>query len=579
MNTRGLIKKSGSSSLSVLDKEIDVLIRARYPIIYVVSWEEKRVLSQIQSIAEGYEDKKKVYSWTMTQGLIDLQNPDSEEASTEPVEALNHIMKSQENAIFVFLDLHPFMSGQSPNPVVRKLRDVAHNFEISYKTLVIVSPVLSIPTELEKDIVVIDYPLPDYERIERILDDCIERISGKPQFTIELGKDEKEQVIKSALGLTASEAQRVLGKAIVSDGKLDASDIALILKEKEQIIRKSGILEYFSSHEEFGSVGGLDLLKDWLRKRAGAFTEEARLYGLPEPKGLLLIGVPGCGKSLVAKAVAAEWNKPLLRLDIGRIFGGLVGASEENMRRAIKAAESISPVILWIDEIEKGLAGGQSGTDSGVTARVFGTFITWMQEKIQPVFVIATANNISQLPPELLRKGRFDDMFFIDLPSFHEREEIFRIHLRKRNRNPDDFDISEFARKTEDFSGSEIEQLVISSLYDAFAQKRTKDDGKSYLNQIIMENIGTATSLSVVMSQNIESMRKWAQARKALPASSTPSQKSMEAPRPPINPFPFKSGERARSVDTLLSLCIKYPQEASEYLYNGSIEKWLSSRK
>src|SRR5690606_20433593 len=240
--------------------------------------------------------------------------------------------------------------------------------------------------------------------------------------------------------------------------------------EKQQIIRKSGLLEYYPATESFDSVGGLAALKDWLNKRSVAFGEEAREFGLPAPKGILMLGVQGCGKSLCAKAVSSLWQLPLLRFDMGRMFGSLVGSSEENVRKSIAVAESVAPAILWVDEIDKAFAGsqGSGSTDGGTTARVFGTFLTWLSEKTAPVFVVATANDISQLPPELMRKGRLDEIFFVDLPTEEEREEIFRIHLSRRKREPENFDLAELVAGSKEFSGAEIEQAIISALYDAF---------------------------------------------------------------------------------------------------------------
>lgn len=291
------------------------------------------------------------------------------------------------------------------------------------------------------------------------------------------------------------------------------------------MIRKSGLLEYYPTDEKLQNVGGLDLLKTWLARRGAAFSEAARRFGLPEPKGLLLLGVQGCGKSLTAKAIAAQWRLPLLRLDMGRIFSGLVGSSEENLRRAIGVAESVAPVVLWIDEIEKGLAGIQSSgfSDGGVTARVAGTLLTWLQEKTAPVFVVATANRIEQLPPELLRKGRFDDIFFIDLPSLLERREIFEIHVRRRGRDPALHDLDALARRAAGFSGAEIEQAIVSALYDAFAE------GKDLAPTHLERAVGEALPLSTTMREEIARVRDWARTRTRAASAAT----SEPIPPPP----------------------------------------------
>jgi SpoVK/Ycf46/Vps4 family AAA+-type ATPase len=286
-------------------------------------------------------------------------------------------------------------------------------------------------------------------------------------------------------------------------------DIPTILDEKKQIIRKSGMLEYYEQTEDVHDIGGLEVLKEWLAKRRHAFSSRAREFGLPLPKGILLIGVPGTGKSLTAKAVGRLWEMPLLRLDVGKIFAGLVGSSEENIRQVIHTAEAIAPAILWIDEIEKGFSGTGSSnmSDGGTTSRVFGSFITWLQEKRSPVFVIATANNVSQLPPELLRKGRFDEIFFCDLPSADERKQIFDIHIRKKNRDPSGFELDRLVSATGDFSGAEVEQAVVAALYDAF------DAGGDLDTEGLLAALSDIVPLAVTMREQIEAMREWARTR------------------------------------------------------------------
>jgi SpoVK/Ycf46/Vps4 family AAA+-type ATPase len=300
-------------------------------------------------------------------------------------------------------------------------------------------------------------------------------------------------------------------------------DAEVILSEKEQIIRKSGILEYFRAQERFADIGGLDALKDWLRKRSSAFTERARDYGLPQPKGIMLLGVQGCGKSLTAKAIASLYGLPLLRLDVGRVFSGIIGSSEARMRRAIQTANSIAPCVLWIDEIDKGLSGTHSSTfsDAGTASRVFATFVTWLQEKESAVFVVATANDVTNLPPELLRKGRFDEIFFVDLPSAAERSEIFQIHLQKRKREPADFNTEELAAACPGFSGAEIEQALISAMYDAFAEEREIEVAD------IVQAIHETVPLSVTMQEEIQWLRQWSAAR-TRPASSMVSEEFVE---------------------------------------------------
>ena len=831
---------------SSVDKELETLIRARYPIIYIVSWEEQRVEDALREIAR--ERGKKIFFWTVTQGMV--QNPaHRDNATRDPIAALDAVIDSREQALFVLKDYHAFMGDVT---VTRRLRDLTAALKTSYKTLIVLAPVLKLPSELEKDIAVVDYGLPDHDDLDIILERVVQAIKENPQIDANLNDLERDQVLKAAQGLTANEAENVFAKSLIEKHKFD---VDVILSEKEQIIRKSGILEYYPFNEKISDVGGLDLLKDWMEKRTVAFTEKARDFGLPAPRGVLLLGVQGCGKcfrkdtpvlmhdgtikavqevaqgdllmgpdslprrvlsttqghdemyrvtptkgapyevnadhiltlrmsgkrrthrqagldgicnitvreyikqspgfkqrmmgyrtgvefaakpvpldpyflgvwlgdgsektpsittadevivthvtdiaaqhglhirrqektdrvnlaatyhltagntgrplnpvlnhlrdldvwgnkhiphlykansrevrlgilaglidtdggmqgndyeiiqkrqtlandivyiarslglaayaqpcqkfcmvrglritgtyyrvhisgdtdmvpvrlhrkqaqprqqcknvlntgirveavgpgdyygfavdgdhrfllgdftvvhnSLSAKAIGALWRLPLLRLDIGRIFGGIVGQSEENMRKAIRTAESVAPCILWLDELEKGFSGTQSSgsSDGGTTSRVFGTFLTWMQDKKAAAFVVATSNDVTSLPPELLRKGRFDEIFFIDLPSQEEREQIFKIHLLKRKRNPDDFDLSKLAEATPGFSGAEIEAAVIEALYDAF------DENGTLTTASVVAAAQHSVPLSMTMRERIEDLREWATTR------------------------------------------------------------------
>jgi len=496
-------------------RDIDVLIRARYSLLYVVSWEERRVLAALREIVVGQD--KTFYTWSETMGLKDgtkILAPGAADSRTrDPLHVLDAIRSSAEPAVYVLKDFHVFLNHNYPHAssVIRKLRDLADALHTAYATVILVSPVLQLPEELKKDVTVIDYELPGLRELDGLLTRALDSVRGQEGVDAALSAEQRERLLKAALGLTLTEAENVFAKCIVEKGRFD---VDLIVGEKQQLIRKSGTLEYFESREQVEDIGGLDILKAWLQNRALAFTEKAQKFGLPAPRGILLLGVQGCGKSLTAKAVAHLWRLPLLRLDVGRIFAGLVGSSEENMRRAIQMAETVSPCVLWLDEIEKGLAGIQSSgyADSGVTARVFATLNTWMQEKTKPVFVVATANDISQLPPELLRKGRFDEIFFVDLPAECERREIFDIHLKKRKRNPDDFDLDRLAVESRGFSGAEIEQVVISALYSAFEENRdlNSDDLLAALQQTV--------PLSVTMKEDIDLVRHWAKGR-ARPAS------------------------------------------------------------
>ena len=492
-----------------VDVELETLIRARYPIIYIVSWEERRVEETLREICQ--RRGKKMLLWTYTTGMA------GNVASRDPLAALDYIMNAPDQSVFVLKDFHPFITDVA---VTRRLRDLIYILKTSYKTLILLSPLLKLPPELEKEVTVVDYQLPTSRDLDRLLEGIIQSVRANPQVRTELSQLEREQILKAASGLTSNEAENVFAKSLVEKR---AFDVDVILSEKEQIIRKSGILEYYRATEAFADVGGLDLLKAWMGQRTASFSDEARKYGLPEPRGILLLGVQGCGKSLTAKAIASLWRLPLLRLDVGKVFAGIVGSSEENMRKAISTAESVAPCILWLDELEKGFAGTQSSgmSDGGTTSRVFSTFLTWLSDKTSPCFVVATSNDVSQLPPEMMRKGRFDEIFFVDLPAIPERREIFSIHLKKRARDPQKFDLDALAAASVGFSGAEIEQTVIEALFNAFHEK-----GREMGTEDIIKSVRATVPLSVTMSESIDQLREWAETR-ARATSSQPSE-SME---------------------------------------------------
>jgi SpoVK/Ycf46/Vps4 family AAA+-type ATPase len=490
-------------------REIEDLIKARYPFIYVVSSEEERVEQALREIALRRE--RKMAAWSITRGFVTLAGDHRGGDVKDPLKALDHIAGNEGKGIFILRDYHAFVDNAQ---VVRKLRDLAHDLPNTDKCVVLLSPVLKVPPELEKEIAIIDWDLPGRAEIDEIVGNVMRALPPNCDPGPAADPTGRERIVEAALGLTRVEARNVLAKSIV---RAKTFDIPTILGEKKHIIRKSGILEYYEAEESLDDIGGLEILKAWLRKRRGAFTQKAREFGLPLPKGILLIGVPGCGKSLTAKAVGAAWQMPLLRLDVGKIFGGLVGSSEENIRKVIKTAEAIAPAVLWLDEMEKGFSGTGSSnmSDGGTTSRVFGTFVTWLQEKTAPVFVIATANNVHQLPPELLRKGRFDEIFFVDLPSREERKSILEIHLKKKKRDPGTLDLSKVCDAMPEFSGAEVEQAVVSALYDAF------DAERDITTEGMLESVREIVPLAVTMKEGIDAMREWARTR-ARYASSGP---------------------------------------------------------
>jgi hypothetical protein len=465
--------KPAGGGLSGFVEELDIHVRARYPLLYLVTWEEHRLDEILARLAASHG--KTLVTWSITRGL---RRPHSarpgarSDGPKDPVEALAAIEQLDEPSLVVLKDFHPFLGDPV---VVRTLRELSHHLKSTYTTLILVSPVLSIPTELEKEICVLDVPLPTTADLMLLLRDIVKVLREGKRVEVDLTTETAEPLLKAALGLTLSEAENAFAKAVAKDQKLAPGDLGLILAEKRQVIRKSGLLEYTSADENLASVGGLDNLKRWLGRRGAAFGDKARAFGLPAPKGLLLLGVQGCGKSLTAKAVAATWNLPLLRLDMGRIFSSLVGSSGE--------------------------------TDSGVSARVFGCFLTWLQEKTAPVFVVATANRIDRLPPELLRKGRFDEIFFIDLPGDAERRQIFAIQIRRHGRDPEAFDLDELAKLSANFSGAEIEQAVVAGLFSAFA------DGVELAQAHLSAAIAETLPLAVTMREDIDRLREWARTR------------------------------------------------------------------
>ena len=510
-------------------KKLSHLLKARFPLIYVATYEEERATKFIKSIVLDKSQVKyprEVFIWTQSIGLKSGDNKISN--TTNPNKLIEYIEKYDKDAVFILYDFHVFFGTKQRPPeatIARAIRDLVPVLKTSQarKNIIFISPELVIPDTLQKDIVIYDFPLPKLEDIKIRLNKLI---SANKRIKIDtLSEEEKDKLCKAALGLTMQEAENAFALAMVQDGMLNKDDIQVILEEKMQVIRKTGLLEYIQSDFGIDDIGGLDNLKKWLLKRNNSWSERAKKYCLPAPKGVLVTGIPGCGKSLTAKAMSTIWQLPLLRLDLGKIFSGIVGSSEENMRKAIATVEAVAPSILWVDEIEKGLNGVKSSNDSGVSSRIFGTFLTWMQEKTAPVFVIATANNIDKLPPELLRKGRFDEIFFVDLPTLNERKEIFRVHLSKRLKdeevcekvkpNDEEF-IDKLARKTEGFIGSEIEQVVISALCDAFFENRALDptDFEKAINNTV--------PLSTTQKEQILAIREWANIR-AVSASSKES--------------------------------------------------------
>ncbi len=505
-----------------MQEELGILIEARYPLIYLVTSEEERSEQTIAKIAQA-KRQREVYIWTVTRGLVKYDQPRTtvQSNTVSPQAAVEWVIRHREpnvsGSIYIFKDLHPFKD--SPE-VTRCLRDAIASFKDTNKTIILMSPVQEIPIELEKEVVVLDFALPDLKELNQVLSAQLEQTRSR-----KISTETREKLLKATLGLTRDEAEKVYRKAYVTANRLTETEVDIVLSEKKQLIRRNGILEYIDVDETIDAVGGLEELKRWLKQRSNAFTERAREYGLPQPKGMLILGIPGCGKSLIAKTTSRLWGLPLLRLDMGRVYdGSMVGRSEANLRNALKTAESISPAILFIDELDKSFAGGSGSADSdgGTSSRIFGSFLTWMQEKSSPVFVMATANRVERLPGEFLRKGRFDEIFFVDLPTKEERQDIFKIHLSKRRSEIDRFDLDQLSTVSEGFSGAEIEQALVAAMYEAFAQDR------EFTQLDIIAAIKATLPLSKTMNEQVTALRDWARQRARPAASSVAEYQRME---------------------------------------------------
>ena len=530
-------------------QKLILMIRAYYPVLYLHSYEYYRTKQKIKGIVELLRrEGKKVnyYQWDCVYGLVQIL-PDKTEKRIErmqnPLEVLAYILnskKSGEKNIFVLDDINNHIERDEVKLMFRKIAEATNNNTHA----IILSSIYRLPAELEKYITVLQIPLPKRNELGEVLD-----IVAK-QSKVELKTNLRNRLIDAALGMTSMEADLAYCLASVKDG-FDEKSPFTVSSEKEQIIRKSGILDYFPKNESLKDVGGMENLKEWLKKRQLAYDKEARDWGLKEPKGLLLLGVPGCGKSLIAKSIASSWNMPLLRLDVGKVFQGIVGSSEDNIRKAIATAEAVAPCVLWIDEIEKGLSGVQSSgaTDGGVTSRIFSTILTWMQEKTAPVFVVATANNINQLPPELLRKGRFDEFFFVDLPSQKEKENIFSIHLQKNRQNVSSFALDILAQKAEGFNGAEIEECIKEAMFTAYVESQETNIAPKLQMIHILDAIKNTVPLSKTMEKQITDLRKFAVSRAKNASKEIVLENRMEMPilltRPEL--------ELERSFDSVLS--------------------------
>lgn len=495
--------------------QIDTLIRSRTPIIAIESPEEARIISEVKLLLRRHNQaggvKKALVSWSISRGFVPVEPEGDPIPAPDPVQALLKAAGiagqtgKPEPTVYIFQDIHPYL--ERVPQALRALRDAAGTLANNFSTIILLSPSVKIPDDARKDVRVITFPLPSAWELEEQLDAFVSDLPDGIEARL---ADVRDRLIRALQGLTRVEADQVLAQAAITHRCLDERAIEFVLSAKAQIIKESGALEYFAEKASYAEIGGLDLLKMWAREAEQSATPEAKEFGIEPPRGVLLVGVPGCGKSLTAKAIAGA-NRPLLRLDVGALFGSLVGQSEAQTRQALKVAEAVAPAVLWIDEIEKALGGSSGGElDGGTSTRVLGTILTWMQESKADVFVVATANDISSLRPELVR--RFDETFFVDLPTDQERREILSIHLAKRARNAADFDLDAVVAATEDYTGSELEKIVKGALRRAFVA------GRTMTTEDLLSVVAQTVRLVDTMADGIAAMRNWA--TRARPASS-----------------------------------------------------------
>lgn len=498
-----------------LIKRMILLFRAGHRLISILTPDEPTALAAVRHLAE--QSRQPLWEWSCTSGLVRTR-PEAgsgKSATTIPaqsaIKALSHVYQSQEPTLYVFKDIAPHANDAL---IIRHLRDLADPGTVCASNVVLVdsSP---LPDDVRRLTVEVDLPRPDPEELEQIVKSTFQRIKADieskpnaPRVDARLTRREMDQLVSTLRGLTATDVSRVIAATVLDENRLSAENLSRIVEAKRSLIGSSGCLETIETELNEVELAGMGRLRDWLEARRLAYSPKARAFGLEYPRGMLLLGIQGCGKSLCAKLVARQWNMPLLRLDPSALYQKYVGATETRLQQALQQAQAMAPVVLWIDEIEKAFASAAAtSADGGLSQRMFGTMLAWMQEHRHPIFLVATSNDISALPPELMRKGRFDEIFFVDLPSQAARLAILESHLKRRNRSPEDFDLEALSKASDGFSGAEIEQAVITSLYNAFAQ------GKELQTSHIMESVQTTQPLSVVMSEKIQALRKWASQR------------------------------------------------------------------
>lgn len=487
-------------------RELELLIRSRYCLVFIETTEEDRISTLIKHLADRL--RLPLFSWTRTKGLrredIDSKGPVYK--TVDLSSALSHIEASQFAAIYHLFNVDEYLEDKI---VPTMMRDAAKQFSANDGVIIITGHNLKIPDILKPISALFRPPEPDIEEYRELLENILRDIRNRVDIKVEMTSEDINRLINNLQGLTILEAEKILTKALIEDSRLGPEDIKKVIEAKKDIVEREGVLEYYPVEQTMADIADLNGLKGWLAKRRELITDpgRAREFGLSFPKGILLLGVPGCGKSLCAKATAMEWGLPLLKLDPANLYNKYIGESEKNFKRAMSTSEKLAPVILWIDEIEKAFSSSHGNEDGGVSMRIFGSFLTWMQDRRGDVFIVATANDIDRLPPEFLRKGRFDEIFFVDLPNAESRKAIFEIHLKKRGQDPGNFDLANLVEKTGGFSGSEIEQVIISGLYSAFSAKTQLS------SKILFDEVSLTNPISVTMSETIAFLRDWASGR------------------------------------------------------------------
>jgi SpoVK/Ycf46/Vps4 family AAA+-type ATPase len=486
--------------------DLELILRSRTPLVVIESKDERRMLELLQSImiARARDAYAPLFRWTITDGLqrVDI-SLEPQTLNSEPTDVLKHIRAVNKPGVYVLLDFHPFLE----DPVnVRLLKDICIRSPEVHRQMVLVSHEVKVPRELESYTARFEMALPSSEERSRIVSKVADDYaSDNPGSSVRIDPKAHDLLIRNLAGLTYADTERLARNAVYVDGAITKSDLPEVMQAKYELLNRGGALHFEYDTASFSEVGGLSRLKEWLQQRRPAFRGRADAAHLDAPKGILLLGVQGCGKSLAAKATAGVLGAPLLRFDFGSVYDKYHGETERKLRESLQTADVMSPCVLWIDEIEKGIAG--RGGETGTTQRVLGTFLTWLAERKSQVFVVATANDIATLPPELVRKGRFDEIFFVDLPAEDVRASILAIHLSHRSQSLANFDIGQLARATEGFSGAELEQAIVSALYAAHAKQEPLSTGH------VLDEIARTRPLSVVMHERIAAMRDWAAGR------------------------------------------------------------------